>query len=67
MVRKKIIKQISILLILVVGTYSCKKAGLKNIDVNKQVSTENIDIFLNDWHKAASKANYSDYFSIPRS
>lgn len=63
MVRKKIIKQISILLILVAGTYSCKKGDLKNIDVNKQVSTENIDLFLNDWHNAASKANYKDYFS----
>ena len=63
MVRKKIIKQISILLILVAGTYSCKKGDLKNIDVNKQVSTENIDLFLNDWHNAALKANYKDYFS----
>ena len=63
MVRKKLIKNISVLLIMVAGIYSCEKSGSKNIDTNKQVSTENIDIFLNDWHKAASKANYSDYFS----
>ena len=63
MVIKKLIKNISVLLIMVAGIYSCEKSGSKNIDTNKQVSTENIDIFLNDWHKAASKANYSDYFS----
>ena len=63
MVRKKLIKNISVLLIMVAGIYSCEKGDSKNIDTNKQVSTENIDIFLNDWHKAASKANYSDYFS----
>jgi hypothetical protein len=63
MVRKKLIKQISILLILVAGTYSCKKGDSKNIDLINQVSKEYIDIFLNDWHNAASKANYKDYFS----
>ena len=46
MVRKKLIKNISVLLIMVAGIYSCEKGDSKNIDTNKQVSTENIDIFL---------------------
>ncbi len=63
MLRKKLIKQISVFLILVVSTFSCQKDGSKNIDEIKKVSSENIDTFLNDWHKAASKANYKNYFT----
>ena len=61
--QKKIIKQISVFLILVVSTFSCQKDGSNNIDVIKKVSSENIDTFLNDWHRAASKANYKNYFT----
>ncbi len=63
MLRKKLIKQISVFLILVVSTFSCQKDGSKNIDEIKKVSSENIDTFLNDWHMAASKADYKNYFT----
>jgi uncharacterized protein YbcC (UPF0753/DUF2309 family) len=63
MLRKKLIKQISVFLILVVSTFSCQKDSSNNIDVIKKVSSENIDTFLNDWHMAASKADYKNYFT----
>ena len=49
MLRKKLIKQISVFLILVVSTFSCQKDGSNNIDVIKKVSSENIYTFLNYW------------------
>jgi uncharacterized protein YbcC (UPF0753/DUF2309 family) len=46
-----------------VSTFSCQKDSSNNIDVIKKVSSENIDTFLNDWHMAASKADYKNYFT----
>jgi hypothetical protein len=41
---------------------SCEKSVLKITDSEKSHQKERIQTFLNDWHLAASKANYAEYF-----
>jgi len=61
MLKKTLIKQVLILLF-IINMSSCEKD--RNID--QQTKTEiikNVDIFLNDWHKAASEADFENYFT----
>lgn len=41
---------------------SCEKSVVKIADSEKAQQKELIQTFLNDWHLAASKANYVNYF-----
>ncbi|TDE05896.1 nuclear transport factor 2 family protein [Flavobacterium sandaracinum] len=49
-----------ILVVLIVFTLS----GCKSSMDSQALSTANINAILDAWHKAASEANYSDYFSL---
>lgn len=49
-----------LLLLAIVIIFSCKSVPIKKVDtptIKKEVT-----IFLDDWHKAASEANYMGYF-----
>ena len=51
-----------ILLTLLFLIISCERSEVKISDLEKEQQKELIQIFLNDWHLAASQANYANYF-----
>ncbi|UOX35043.1 nuclear transport factor 2 family protein [Flavobacterium sediminilitoris] len=52
-------KSIYILILLIsLNNYSQKKTESKALDIKKE-----INIILNNWHKAAAEANFEDYFN----
>ena len=53
-------KNVIFLLLIFVGIYSCKKESIKKADITT-VKSE-INTLLNDWHKAASEADFDGYF-----
>lgn len=56
-----IVKRV-LLLFLMVLMFSCQK----DVKINHPTQTEiikNVNSFLNDWHEAASEANFDNYFS----
>lgn len=53
-------KSIYILILLIsLNNYSQKKTESKALDIKKE-----INIILNNWHKAAAEANFEDYFNV---
>lgn len=61
MLKKTLIKQALIVLLIVIMS-SC----LRESNINQKTNIEtikNVDLFLNDWHKAASEANFENYFT----
>lgn len=62
MLKRKIIKQFVIVFLTLLVFDSCKEKTSSTTFLDKKI-IENVEVFLNDWHKAASEANFENYFS----
>ena len=55
-------RKFSILIVLTLILFSCKsKVEKLSIESNKEIK-ENINVLMNNWHKAATDADYEGYF-----
>jgi hypothetical protein len=55
-------KNIFILIVFISSLFGCsQKKGVANTETKSSIK-KNINILLNDWHKAATNANYDAYF-----
>lgn len=55
-------KKVIFIILLFFLIISCEKSAVKIADSEKSHQKELIQTFLNDWHLAASQANYANYF-----
>jgi hypothetical protein len=63
MLKRKVIKQFIIVFLTLLVFNSCKEKTSSKTSLDKKSIIENVEVFLNDWHKAASEANFENYFS----
>ena len=63
MLKRTIIKQFVIVFLTLLVFDSCKEKTSSTTSLDKKSIIENVEVFLNDWHKAASEANFENYFS----
>lgn len=63
MLKRKVIKQFIIVFLTLLVFDSCKEKTSSTTSLDKKSIIENVEVFLNDWHKAASEANFENYFS----
>ena len=54
----------SLILLLIVSFFSCNQKKEINSPQRISIIKTNVNALLDDWHKAASEANYEDYFGL---
>jgi len=63
MSKRKIIKPLVFIFLSTLVFSSCDKSASTDTIVDKTKITKNVNNLLNDWHNAASEANFENYFS----
>ncbi len=56
-------KKLTLLFLTIAILFSCKQGKTKNVTANKETITAEINTLMNNWHLAATEANYENYFS----
>ena len=63
MIQKKIIKRLAFLFLFSLVLNSCDQKKSLKTKIDKAIISKNVNIFLENWHLAASEANFENYFS----